>query len=202
MVMNNKMSKKTTLALALAMTMGAGLAEAAPWYGNLTVYDPIGVLTAPVDSSIYGEELVSLASPTPFFGLLWTSHDMTTYSQGTYTIDTIQGGVYTFSVDVGQVGAHILFDWGAMTDIDIITVWDVSVGTCAYGSVAGSGTCRNYTSTDIDGDGILGIGMIDGGFPDTSANFDMSAPVPVPAAVWLFGSGLIGLIGVAKRKKA
>ena len=26
--------------------------------------------------------------------------------------------------------------------------------------------------------------------------------VPVPAAVWLFGSGLIGLIGIAKRKKA
>ena len=25
--------------------------------------------------------------------------------------------------------------------------------------------------------------------------------VPVPAAVWLFGSGLIGLIGFAKRKK-
>ena len=28
------------------------------------------------------------------------------------------------------------------------------------------------------------------------------ATVPVPAAVWLFGSGLIGLAGVAKRKKA
>jgi len=27
-------------------------------------------------------------------------------------------------------------------------------------------------------------------------------PVPVPAAVWLFGSGLIGLIGIARRKKA
>jgi len=26
--------------------------------------------------------------------------------------------------------------------------------------------------------------------------------VPVPAAAWLFGSGLIGLIGVARRKKA
>jgi hypothetical protein len=24
--------------------------------------------------------------------------------------------------------------------------------------------------------------------------------VPVPAAVWLFGSGLLGLIGVARRK--
>jgi hypothetical protein len=27
------------------------------------------------------------------------------------------------------------------------------------------------------------------------------APVPVPAGVWLFGSGLIGLIGIARRKK-
>jgi hypothetical protein len=28
------------------------------------------------------------------------------------------------------------------------------------------------------------------------------AVVPVPAAVWLFGSGLLGLVGIAKRKKA
>ena len=28
------------------------------------------------------------------------------------------------------------------------------------------------------------------------------SPVPVPAAIWLFGSGLIGLIGLARRKKA
>lgn len=27
-------------------------------------------------------------------------------------------------------------------------------------------------------------------------------PVPVPAAVWLFGSGLLGLVGLARRKKA
>ena len=26
--------------------------------------------------------------------------------------------------------------------------------------------------------------------------------VPIPAAVWLFGSGLIGLIGIARRKKS
>ena len=29
-----------------------------------------------------------------------------------------------------------------------------------------------------------------------------STAVPVPAAVWLFGSGLIGLVGMARRKKA
>lgn len=33
------------------------------------------------------------------------------------------------------------------------------------------------------------------------AFFCGSTPVPVPAAVWLFGSGLIGLIGIGRRKK-
>ena len=28
------------------------------------------------------------------------------------------------------------------------------------------------------------------------------SPVPIPASVWLFGSGLMGLIGIARRKKA
>jgi hypothetical protein len=38
------------------------------------------------------------------------------------------------------------------------------------------------------------------GFDYASLNGTVSA-VPVPAAVWLFGSGLLGLIGVARRKK-
>ena len=37
-------------------------------------------------------------------------------------------------------------------------------------------------------------------FDNVSVTADVSA-VPVPAAVWLFGSGLLGLIGVARRKK-
>lgn len=38
-------------------------------------------------------------------------------------------------------------------------------------------------------------------FDNVSITADVN-PVPVPAAVWLFGSGLLGLIGVARRKKA
>jgi hypothetical protein len=30
---------------------------------------------------------------------------------------------------------------------------------------------------------------------------DVPAVVPVPAAVWLFGSGLMGLLGLARRKR-
>ena len=34
------------------------------------------------------------------------------------------------------------------------------------------------------------------------ATLNPAPAVPVPAAVWLFGSGLIGLVGVARRKAA
>ncbi len=61
-------------------------------------------------------------------------------------------------------------------------------------------------------DGVSGSPLIDGPFPGFYVNFDIGSgnsltvlnvnPVPVPAAVWLFGSGLIALIGFAKRKTA
>jgi hypothetical protein len=44
--------------------------------------------------------------------------------------------------------------------------------------------------------------------PDTAGiafddvTFDSTSPIPIPAAVWLFGSGLLGLIGISRRKKA
>lgn len=37
-------------------------------------------------------------------------------------------------------------------------------------------------------------------YKDLGAWVVSDAPVPIPAAVWLFGSGLIGLIGLARRK--
>ena len=80
-------------------------------------------------------------------------------------------------------------------------------------------------SIDVDGDGILGTALTVGpnagmtpffeGIATISAICfgDLNHPneytyapeppppaVPVPAAVWLFGSGLIGLVGVARRK--
>lgn len=47
------------------------------------------------------------------------------------------------------------------------------------------------------------------GFAGWNAQFQVAGhftptavPIPVPAAVWLFGSGMLGLVGVARRKKA
>ena len=39
------------------------------------------------------------------------------------------------------------------------------------------------------------------GYDNVCVN-DCTAAVPVPAAAWLFGSGLLGLFGIARRKKA
>jgi len=45
-----------------------------------------------------------------------------------------------------------------------------------------------YAFTPLSGSGLV-------------TNPIIVAPIPVPAAVWLFGSGLLGLIAVARRKK-
>jgi len=48
------------------------------------------------------------------------------------------------------------------------------------------------------------LGTFDGfddNFGSISGTWDATTYVPVPAALWLFGSGLIGLAGFARRKK-
>ena len=60
----------------------------------------------------------------------------------------------------------------------------------------------------LSDDAISGVKMATLPFADHGANFDIQSltvteiipAIPVPAAVWLFGSGLLGLVGVARRK--
>jgi hypothetical protein len=61
-------------------------------------------------------------------------------------------------------------------------------------------------ATDGDGDGVVGNPMAVGG-PLTSMAVTYSATltptpsaIPVPAAAWLFGSGLMGLVAAARRR--
>ena len=53
---------------------------------------------------------------------------------------------------------------------------------------------------------LLNVDAYDDGFNYVNATWTgitiTPTAVPVPAAVWLFGSGLLGLVGVARRKAA
>jgi|LGOV01.1.fsa_nt_gb hypothetical protein len=50
----------------------------------------------------------------------------------------------------------------------------------------------------------LQLGINDDKFSDNSGSFSVKvegAPVPIPGAVWLFGSGLIGLVGLRRKHR-
>ena len=84
------------------------------------------------------------------------------------------------SLDVINVTA----DWSTFTG-DFVLGAGVTAYTLQFAAVCGaSQTCT-----------------ADYYFDNISITADVNA-VPVPAAVWLFGSGLLGLVGVARRKKA
>jgi len=114
-------------------------------------------------------------------------------------------------------------DDGSLDTVDLIAENDDSNNTLGDGS---NSTLDSYLSAPLGaGDYILAIGsccdfgasdIIDGlqyEFPspnpvasETALFYQLTtsnnvSPVPVPAAVWLFGSGLFGLVGIARRRK-
>jgi len=62
-----------------------------------------------------------------------------------------------------------------------------------------NGIDTNFNASDFDSACITPGSINIGGSGNCSTSV---STVPVPAAIWLFGSGLVGLIGVSRRKKA
>lgn len=68
-----------------------------------------------------------------------------------------------------------------------------------------SSESRNLNAYAID---LAGIDLSGGasvliGLAEDGADFALAgAVVPIPAAIWMFGSGLIGLVGIARRRRA
>ena len=115
----------------------------------------------------------------------------------TFTL-TSTSGSFDFGTGLGMfsgnfsVGGGLLS--GTFTDLEVED--DLIGGFDIFGAV-------DYTSGSLKG------GLADGrleGFFDLDLDLVTAelgpVVVPVPAAVWLFGSGLLGLVGIARRKAA
>ena len=80
---------------------------------------------------------------------------------------------------------------GGPTNFDDSIVWLSDSITFTATSVTQTIRLQAFTA-DLSGIAYIGIDGLQ----------LVNTTVPVPAAVWLFGSGLIGLIGIARRKKS
>ena len=84
-----------------------------------------------------------------------------------------------------SIGTFTFESTDGLLDDDLADVWTIDnlqVGEIVYSSVISYSDLGVYASSLVTGQGA-----------------DV-APVPVPAAVWLFGSGLIGLVSLRRKK--
>lgn len=133
----------------------------------------------------------------------------TASSDGTYAVDALLNfdtGANTISI-VGDIPLL-----GIATD----TLLSGSFSTFSYSGVPGPTEVFSATGPDTKSSALLGALGIPlntqfdfFGFSIESANGSVvstdiinTAVIPVPAAIWLFGSGLLGLAGISRRKKA
>jgi hypothetical protein len=96
------------------------------------------------------------------------------------------------------------FDSAISTSVPIFTLTGATLhdydDTISYGSILGDGTRKvefAFGSSTFDS-----IEFISAATNDAALEFNFIGAVPIPAAVWLFGTGLLGLIGIARKKAA
>jgi len=156
-----------------------------------------GTLNTVVSGTNFNMTIASASNQT-FFGFPWTVHHARMFGPGTYSFDSDctgddydldihscgDGPYTTLTVEAGQVGAHLLFEWNGNTDIHVAMLWDVGSASdfasggsgLLYTGPAGSATSGQLyqlISRDGDGDGTQGFDMVNGPFVGFSVNFNL-----------------------------
>ena len=143
-------------------------------------------------------------------GIVLTAGNLLLPSNWDFSADTNQNGFGRFEFTVSNTGSDrmdpLMF---SITGIEGDTFKSYT-GASTLDAEHGNAWFAAHVADFSTGEGVGGCSPIglDGCTEIRSGWFgggDGSEPpsqVPVPAAVWLFGSGLIGLVGIARRRKS
>jgi len=206
------------LTVALSLTVVAAYAEAA----TVSYSGTTGVAGA--NSSLQLQQFDSSLGTLTGIDIEWDSGFSGTFRvfqdtlAGTASAEDlfVSGSIFATATPAGAGGPSLDSTAGNAFSVNVPPTYNQvfaggQVDSQSFGPLAsfiGLGTV-NYdffgtasaTSTVSNG---LFSGIVDYRYlvnADITYTYDVAA-VPVPAAVWLFGSGLLGLVGVARRKKA
>lgn len=145
----------------------------------------------------------TLNQNAPFFGpafnfLAPTTTSLAGAAYGTGTISFTSGDNFSMFFPVMEA------QWGGTYFPLGIKDGGVGITFSCNGALSGNVRCTAEHTIDASQGEDPGVA----GFNGWTAQWDLygtmtphTPEVPVPAAVWLFGSGLVGLVGVARRRK-
>jgi hypothetical protein len=178
---------------------------------NLALF--LVIFSSQVSASLIGDEITGCAADASTgcaTGNLFSSSPTQTvvdpgveFSLGLYGIYAADFSANSFSISFDRVienGAGLTqmvwefsgLDW---VDMPLAEIQDVELR-------AGNTFPVDSISFDSHSITIITGSVIVPGNSSVDAQFDIIfSPVPVPATAWLFGSGLVGLLGVGGRKK-
>ena len=152
------------------------------------------------DGTLENADFFYLSIPNNFTLGLFDASDLTfinalmvnTGNAVSFSPNTTGAGAYSATNDQSGLTIPIPTTLGGNAAF-ILGLFDSNTSTWLGDSGAtdvsgGAGTAFNVSFTTASGQ-IMGVDMT-------------LAQIPVPAAVWLFGSGLLGLVGIARRKKS
>ncbi len=172
----------TGLAVTLALLCAIPVAQAATYNFTITGGVLVGDEFFPNAYNLTaGETITATGTFTANLGSTGSETGTVSFATGSGNTMTINlNGTFLFAAnDDGYgsgLGPFLTFSLGSLTDFDF-----TKAGSPAFNSA--------FLAFDDFG-GLYG----------EWTNLSLTA-VPVPAAVWLFGSGLLGLVGLARRKK-
>ena len=184
-------------ALFLSTSAGAAMVER---LGGLAYYDDIADLTWLADANAAGTTMSWIDANSWAAGLNiagvegWRLADKGASCIG-YNCANGEIGNLFYNV-LGNTGGSLISNTGPFSNVQSNYYW------LASGWAADWDDGSLWKDTFSMGDGEMWEGTRTTNYYAWAVHSGDVGAVPVPTAVWLFGSGLIGLVGFARRKKA